>query len=60
MRIGLAVADEAVNPEIDDADLDEVVAGVHGGRDVEPIRRSPDSAEGFAVDRDLGEVGDVA
>lgn len=45
----LLVADEAVDPEIDDVDFQGVVAGLCGGRDVEPIWGFPENAKIFAV-----------
>ena len=60
LGVGLGVADEAVDPEVGDADFDGVVARVKCGADVDAEGCLPDNPEGFAVDGDFGEVADVA
>ena len=56
----LLIADEAVGPEIGDADLEVVVACVHGIGHIETEREFPEDAEVFAVDENLGQDLDAA
>ena len=53
------VAVEPVGPEVGDADLELVFAGLEGIGDLDPVRRQPNESELLAVQRDLGDFGKV-
>ena len=58
--IGLLIADQAVNPGVDDFDGDHVIAGLEGFGDFDAVGGVPGDAEQGPVDGDFGEVLDVA
>lgn len=54
------IADQAIDPDIDDAHLDPIGAGSRGCADIEPIGRMPCRADDPAVDAHLRQITDLA